>query len=195
MNLHQPQQSRPRGTRSADGFDRRAFTVAEILCMQDIGIIGEDERFELLEGDIVLMQAKNFAHERIKLALNRLLSRALPETLQLGVETTLYLSDRTFLEPDLTVFAMMNTEHVRGSDVLLAIEVAHTTLRYDLGCKAELYARYGVRELWVIDAQTLQTHRHRTPTDGHWGTVDLLDGGAVLTHPSAPGFSIVLADL
>lgn len=195
MNLHQPQRPSPEGMPTADGLYRRAFTVDEILRMEDLGILGEEERFELLEGDIVLMQAKNFAHERIKLALNRLLSRALPDNLQLGVETTLYLSDRTFLEPDLTVFPMMNTEHVRGTDVLLAIEVAHTTLRYDLGRKAALYARYGVQELWVIDAQELKTHVHREPVEGHWSSVVVLEDRSVLTHPAAPGFSVVLADL
>ena len=45
-------------TRAAEGFDRRSFTVAEILRMQDAGIIAEDENFELIEGEIVPMQAK-----------------------------------------------------------------------------------------------------------------------------------------
>ena len=56
---------------SAEGFARRAFTVDEVLRMQEAGILDEDERFELIEGEIVLMQAKNFPHERIKLALIR----------------------------------------------------------------------------------------------------------------------------
>ena len=53
----------------------------------------------------------------------RALSRSLPDTLQLGVESTLYLSKRTFLEADLTIFPMMETEDVRGPDILLGIEL------------------------------------------------------------------------
>ncbi|MBV9636676.1 MAG: Uma2 family endonuclease, partial [Methylobacteriaceae bacterium] len=79
-------------TRAAEGFDRRAFTVAECLRMQELGIIDSDERYELIEGEIVPMQSKNYGHERIKLALIRMLARTLPDHLQLGVETSAYLS-------------------------------------------------------------------------------------------------------
>ena len=57
-------------TRAAEGFDRRAFTVDEILRMQEAGIISEDENFELIEGEIVPMQAKTHVHELLKSALN-----------------------------------------------------------------------------------------------------------------------------
>jgi hypothetical protein len=75
-------------TRAAEGFDRRSFTVAEILRMQDAGIISDDENFELIEGEIVPMQAKAHIHELIKSALTIGVSRALPDRLWLGVETT-----------------------------------------------------------------------------------------------------------
>ena len=74
-------------TRAAEGFDRRSFTVAEILRMQDAGIISEDENFELIEGEIVPMQAKTHIHELIKSALTLGVARALPDNLGLGVET------------------------------------------------------------------------------------------------------------
>src|ERR1700689_3937844 len=77
-------------TRAAEGFDRRSFTVAEILRMQDAGIISEEENFELIEGEIVPMQAKTHIQELIKSALNLAVARALPERLWLGVETTIY---------------------------------------------------------------------------------------------------------
>lgn len=68
-------------TQFADGFPRRAFTVDEVLRMQAYGILDEAERFELIEGEIVLMQAKNYPHERLKLALVRAFSLSLPEAL------------------------------------------------------------------------------------------------------------------
>ena len=83
-------------TRAAEGFDRRAFTVSEVLRMQDAGIISENENFELIEGEIVPMQARGHAHELLKSALNLKLARALPDTLWLGVETTIYLERRHF---------------------------------------------------------------------------------------------------
>jgi Uma2 family endonuclease len=194
MNLvHRP--DAPSTTRAAEGFDRRAFTVDEILRMQEIGVLDDDERFELIEGEIVLMQSKNYPHERIKLALNRGLTRALPDTLQLGVETSLYLSNTTILEPDLSIFPMMDTTKVRGPDVLLVIEVADTTLDKDTRLKSRLYAKYGVRELWVIDANRLETHLHRDPIDGEWSAIEILRPDHPLNHPSAPGFAVKLSEL
>jgi Uma2 family endonuclease len=182
-------------TRAADGFDRRAFTVDEVLLMQEVGIIDPDERFELLEGDIVLMQANNYVHERIKLALVRMLSRTLPDTMQLGVETSAYLSEITFVNPDLSIFPMMDTQKVRGADILLAIEVSNTSLRKDLNLKAGIYAKYGVRELWVIDARKCVTHVFRAPVDNVWTHRETLASDALLRHETAPGFALRLSDL
>jgi Uma2 family endonuclease len=90
-------------TRAAEGFDRRSFTVAEILRMQDAGIIAEDENFELIEGEIVPMQAKTHVHELLKSALNIAIARALPENLWMGVSSSVYLGPNTFVEPDIVV--------------------------------------------------------------------------------------------
>ncbi len=89
---------------AAEGFDRRSFTVAEILRMQDDGIISDGENFELIEGKIVPMQAKTRVDELIKSALTIGVAQALPKRLWLGVETTIYLSPNTFVEPDLVVY-------------------------------------------------------------------------------------------
>jgi Uma2 family endonuclease len=161
--------------------------------MQDAGIIDPDERFELLEGDIVPMQANNYVHERIKLALVRAFSRALPDRLQLGVETSAYLSMMTFVNPDPSIFPVMSTEAVRGEDVILAIEVANASLRKDLGVKAKFYAKYGVRELWAIDAHKRLTHVFREPKDGASMHAETRSADTVLTHLSAPGLAVRLS--
>ncbi len=190
-----PELEPPASTTAGDGYPRRAFTADEIFRMQDLGIIDEDENFELIEGDLVMMQFKNAPHERFKLAFVRLLAKTLPDHLQLGVETSLVLDARTILEPDLSIFPMMDSTSARGPDVLLAIEIADTTLRRDLKLKGALYARYGVRELWVIDTNRLQTTVHRAPREGVWSSVEVVPIEAVLTHPSAPGLAVRLADL
>ena len=79
--------------------------------------------------------------------------------------------------------------------MLLAIEVATTTLRKDLRLKAALYAKYGVREYWVINTTKVTTTVHKAPVDGTWTAIEVRPTDAVLTHPSAPGFAIRLADL
>ena len=184
-------------TRAANGLARRAFTVTEVEAMQRKGIVHPDERFELVEGEIVPMQAKSPLHELIKNTLVRALVLALPEELWLGVETTLFLSDSTALDPDLSISpARLRTGKLAGPDVLLAIEVAQSSLAYDRGLKARLYARYGVPEYWVIDVKRRRTFVHTGPNeDGSWGRIVTLEEGDLLAHPALPRFGVRLADI
>ncbi len=183
-------------TRAAEGFDRRSFTVAEILRMQDAGIISDEENFELIEGEIVPMQAKTHAHELIKSTLTLAVARALPDHLWFGVETTIYFSANTFVEPDLVIYPRgIKLEEVKGSDILLAIEVAATSLAYDRGLKARLYARHGVNEVWLIDAERRQTFVHSGPGSARWRTIAERGRDEALTLAALPGFSAQLGSI
>ena len=180
-------------TRAAEGFDRRSFSVAEILRMQEAGIIAEDENFELIEDEIVPMQAKTHMHELIKSAVTIGIARALPDRLWLGVESTIYLSVDTFVEPDLVIYPKgIKLEDVKGSGILLAIEVAATSLAYDRGLKARLYARHGVNELWVIEAERRRTFIRSGSGPAGWWTI--VEGGRdeALTLAALPGLSAQL---
>jgi len=182
-------------TRAAEGFDRRAFTVNEILRMQDAGIISEDENFELIEGEIVPMQAKSHIQERLKSAFIFAIVPAAPKSLWFGVETTIYLSDNTFVEPDLVVYPNgMKLESVKGLDIILAIEVAVTGLAYDREFKAGLYAKHKVQEYWVVDAAERRTFQFAGPRGKGWRRREERGPDDVLSHPALPGFSIRLSD-
>jgi Uma2 family endonuclease len=184
-------------TRAADGFSRRAFTVADIFKMIEAGIIDEDENFELIEGEIVPMSPKGNQHEVIKAALNRIIAMHAAPDLRLGIETTLYLSDDTFAEPDLSLCPKrILPEDVRGCDVRLAIEVASSSLGYDRGLKSSLYARHGIREFWVIDAVKRHAWIHREPRpDGSWGMLTEHGPDDDLTTDVLPGIAIRLSKL
>lgn len=184
-------------TRAAEGFPRRSFTVAEIRAMVDAGIIAEDENFELIDGEVVPMSPKGNQHEVVKAALNRLLARQSPDELRLAVETSLYLDDRTFLEPDFILYPIrILPEDVKGTDVLLAIEVAASSMKYDRGLKARIYARHGVRELWVVDAEMQATWVHTRPQpDGQWGSIEKVSADSKLVPDAVETVSIRMADL
>jgi Uma2 family endonuclease len=80
--------------------------------------------------------------------------------------------------------------------VLLAIEVAGASLGYDRGLKARLYARHGVRELWVVEAESRVTWVHLDPQpDGNWGRVVRTDPGATLAAVALPDVPVRMADL
>jgi Uma2 family endonuclease len=96
--------------------------------------------------------------------LNRFFQRAAPDHLEIAPETTLRLDKDTFVEPDFCVFPRgLDLEALNGGAVLLAVEVADSSLAYDTGRKSRIYAAYGVHEVWVINANTLATRVFRQP--------------------------------
>ena len=161
--------SAARVTSAAEGLPRRRFTVAEVEAMVAAGVMEEDERVELIGGELVPMSPKGNHHEVVKAALLRRWYRAAPDEVDLVPETTFRLSEDTYLEPDVVIYP--RTTGIRGlaaDNVLLVVEIADSSLRYDIGRKAALYAGFGIRELWVIDAVRLTTRVLREPAaDGY----------------------------
>ncbi len=160
----------------------RKYSVADIHHLLDKGIIAQDAKFELVEGEIRDMSPKGIAHERVKAEVNDWLVRALGAGFWVMVETTLYLSDDTFLEPDFVLVPRSNplSESPTQKDVALAIEVSASSKTYDFGEKAALYAKYGVAEYWAIDAHFRSASVHRGPGAAGWADVrDVAAGEAV----------------
>ena len=183
-------------TRAAEGLPRRSFTVEEILRMVEAGIIAEDENFELIEGEIVPMSPKGARHEWVKRVLDRHFQRAASDRFEVSPETTVALDDRAFVEPDLCVFPSgLGPRRIDGSRLLLVVEVADSSLAYDLGRKIGVYAAYGVREVWVIDARTLVTRLHRRL--GAMGYAEIVERGPAerLEPMLAPELAVTLAAL
>jgi len=183
-------------TKAAEGFPRRAFTVADVHRMIDAGVLGQDEKFELIEGEIVPVSPSHDPHERIKSALILAIAPRLPKELWLGVGSSVYLAERTFVEPDLCIYDQnLTLERVKGPDLQLVIEVADSTLSFDLGPKARLYATYGVRELWVVNAKTRVTTIHTGPAATGWASIREVQPNQPLANAALPGLAIELADL
>lgn len=189
-------------TRAAEGLPRRAFTVADVRRMIDAGIIAEDERIELIGGELVVMAAKGYAHELVRLALTQRLSDARQEGIWVAPEPTLQFEDDSILEPDIAVFpravlAQSNNGFIRlpKGSLLLVVEVAVTSLRDDKLRKAPLYASHGVRELWVIDANERAAWVYTGPSADGWASSVEVGPDDALTTPSFPGLTIKLGGL
>jgi Uma2 family endonuclease len=166
--------SAARVTSAAEGLPRRRFTVAEVEAMVAAGVMEEDERVELIGGELVPMSPKGIHHEVVKKALLRRWYRLVPDDLDLVPETTFRLSEDTYLEPDVVIYPRaIGLQGLTGANALLVVEIADSSLRYDIGRKAALYASFGIRELWVIDAVRLTTRVFREPAaDGYRNAQD-----------------------
>jgi Uma2 family endonuclease len=164
MNEHLRTRDLAMTTQAAEGLMRRRWSVAEVEEMVKAGILGEDERFELIGGEVVPMSPKGIRHERVKGTLAEYWYTRLPAGIGLIQETTFRLDEDTFVEPDFVFFRKSEgLAALKPETCLLAVEVADSSLLYDLNRKARIYAAFAVREVWVINVQTLVTHVHRSP--------------------------------
>lgn len=196
MNPHLRPTDLPLETQAAEGMPRRCWSVAEIEEMVRAGIIDEDEHFELIGGEVVPMSPKGARHEWIKGELNRFLQRAAPAHLSILQETTLRLDARTFVEPDFCVFPRgLDLKALDGPAVLLAIEIADSSLSYDKGRKIAIYASFGVREVWVVDAVKATTWVHRRLGAAGYAEIVELPAAERSTPMLAPELSLCLAEL
>ncbi|NUJ79321.1 Uma2 family endonuclease [Methylocystis sp. FS] len=196
MNPHLRPASLPLETQAAEGMPRRCWTVAEVEEMVRVGIIDEDERFELIGGEVVPMSPKGARHEWIKIELNRFLQRVAPAHLTIAQESTLRLDARTFVEPDFCVFRRdLDLKALDGPAVLLAVEVADSSLNYDKGRKIGIYAAYGVREVWVVDAIRATIWVHRRLGASGYAEIAELSSSELATPMLAPELAVRLSDL
>jgi Uma2 family endonuclease len=184
-------------TRAAEGLARRAFTVADVERMVEVGLIAPDERIEVLGGEIVPMSPKGARHEALKVALSLHWGKRCPDSHVVAPETGLRLSKDTYLEPDFVVFRKaVGIAGLKGPDVLLAVEVADSSLDYDLKRKPLICAAFGVRELWVIDAARRIVHVHVGPGEGGYAWTATRTAAERLEPTEAPGdFALALDEL
>jgi len=185
-----------RATIAAEGLPRRAFSVDDVFRMAEIGLIRPDERVELIGGELVPMSPKGSRHSDIEAALNHWWSRTASDRVTLVPNPTLRLSDDGFVEPDLVFVARgTRTRDISPQTILLVIEVADSTLGFDLGRKPALYAAAGLRELWVIDAATGTIHVHRAPSPEGYAVIRAVPPHETIAAAEAPDLRLSLADL
>jgi len=175
---------------------RRRFTVKELEAMVAAGILGEDERIELIGGEVVPMSPKGNSHEVLKIALNRHWSKRLPDRLVLAQETTFRLTPDTYLEPDFIFFdSKTQLKDLNADNALFAVEIADSSFAYDIGRKAALYASFGIPELWVIHAVRLETRIHRKPSLTGYQSMFDLSSDQLLVPACSEGLAVTLSNL
>jgi Uma2 family endonuclease len=176
--------------------ERRRFTIDELEAMDRAGIIGPEERVELIDGEIITMAAKGNRHEIVRTALINFWARRLPTDIAFAEEPAFKLAPHNTPEPDIILFPDdVKVYDVRGPTSLLVVEVSDSSLSKDLKIKGPLYARFGVREYWVVDTTTHETHIHRDPRPDGYATVTAHSRTELLTPLLIPALAVRLADL
>jgi Uma2 family endonuclease len=180
---------------------RRRFTREEYYRMAEVGILKPTDRVELIRGEIVEMSPQGYRHQAFIDNLIALLAPRLVSRARLSVQSGVALSDDTEPEPDLKVLRFRDDVPYKergpwGEDVLLLIEVAVTSLRYDRTTKLRLYADAGIPEYWIIDCTAEAVEVHRRPAQGTYRDVTRVTGATSTIAPQAfPDVTLRLAEI
>ncbi len=157
------------------GQRRRRFTVAEYCRLAEAGILHEDDRVELLDGDIIPMTPIGPAHASCVVRLTALLRALEPTVALVGVQNPFRLSDISQPQPDFAVLRpradFYKDRLATPADVVLLIEVAESSLTRDKQVKIPLYARAGIAEVWLLDLNRDTLTIYRQPGAGTYRQV------------------------
>jgi Uma2 family endonuclease len=178
---------------------RRPLTVAEYHRMGEAGILTEDDRVELIEGQLVAMSPIGSDHSGTVNALTRLLVRAVGDRAVVAVQNPVQLDELSEPQPDFSVLKPRDDDYRRSTqrsdDVLLVIEVAKGSLAYDRAVKRALYALHGIPELWIVNLTANEVEVSRSPANGQYASVSRLDRNAILEPELLAGVAIPIAAL
>jgi Uma2 family endonuclease len=175
----------------------RPISVEEYLRMAEVGILGEDERVELIRGEIVQMFAIGAPHSEAVDQLNRLLHRKTGDDVIVRVQNPIVLPGGSAPQPDLS---LVRADYPRGrlphaADVLVVIEVADASLAYDRTVKLPLYAAAGIPEAWLLDLNAPRLERQTDPGPDGYQQIALAGRGKSLASTIAPTLTLSIDDV
>ena len=169
---------------------RRRFTVAEYYALAKIGILAENDRVELLEGDLIVMPPIGDWHAASVKRLNNVMLPLMQGRAIVSVQDPTRLNYRSEPQPDLMLLRWRDDFYQEGhpgpDDVLLLIEVADTTVDYDRGAKLSAYARAGIPEVWIVTRQNRRIEAYTAPKEGAYTTVRHAGPGASIAPEAFP---------
>ncbi len=178
---------------------KRRFTVAEYHQMAQADILSEDDRVELIDGEILEMAPIGRRHAGCVDCLAHLFYRSLGQAAQIRVQGPVRLSERSEPQPDIAVLRprpdFYRSGHPTPEDVLLLVEVAETSAEGDRRVKVPLYARSGIREFWPVDLEEDVIFVYRDPTPTGYRTVRGAPRGERLAPLAFPTQEFAVADI
>lgn len=170
---------------------RRRFTVGEYHRLAEAGVLQANDKVELINGEILQMSPTGSNHSGIINHLVRHFGK-LGELAVLSVQNPIRIEDHGEPEPDIALLKP-RIDLYKGStpepkDVLLLIEVADTTLAFDLNVKRSYYATYGIHELWIVDVVREVIHVCHAPSRDTYQKVTEVKGNDELAPQAFPDF-------
>ena len=178
---------------------RRSFTVDEFHRMGEARVFGEDDRVELVDGEIAAMTPIGSAHASVVNRLNRLFWQRVGEAAIIRVQDPIRLGERSEPQPDLALVRprpdFYRAAHPAADAVLLLVEVAETSAEADRDAKVPLYARAGILEVWLVDLAAERIEVYRAPSPEGFRDVRALARGEALAPGAFPNAQFPVDDI
>ena len=179
------------------GFARHKLSVDDYYRMADAGILGRDDRVELIDGELIEMSPIGPDHAATVDGLNYSLVVACGTTAIVSPQNPVRLDGFNEPQPDFAVFFPRIDKYRRGprpspAETLLVVEVADSSIRYDQTIKLKLYAKAGIAEYWIVDLHRRVLLAHRQPEGDAYTVIETFHAGDRVALSKAPGISVVL---
>jgi Uma2 family endonuclease len=178
---------------------RRLFTVHEYHQMGQAGILSEDDRVELIEGEIVQMASIGSRHAACVDRLTQLFVMKVAGRAIVRVQNPIILNEYSEPQPDLALLRprpdFYASAHPEPKDVFLVVEVADTSAGIDRAAKMPLYARAGILDAWLVDLQEDRVEVHRQPTPQGYQRVQHLGRGTSIALQAFPDLTLAVDDI
>ena len=179
--------------------ERRRFTADEYQRMGEAGILSERDRVELIDGEILTMSPIGSPHgasvDRAAEAFFRAVTARAIVRVQGAIRPNYYSEP----QPDITLLRRRDdfygSGHPAPPDVLLVVEIADSSLRFDREIKAPLYARSGIVEYWLVDLTNETVTRYTTPENGAYRDTSVHRRGEVVSVSALADCAIAVDDL
>lgn len=173
---------------------RRRFTVDEYHRMGQTGILDEDDRVELLEGEIVEMVPIGSRRHGAVNRLNELFSNRTTGRSIVSIQGPIRLGENSEPQPDVALLRrredFYSSSHAEPGDVLLLVEVSDTTIDYDREVKLPLYARHGIAEVWLVDLRAGAVTAYWNPSANGYAQNAQHRSGGTLSPQSLPQIEV-----
>lgn len=176
---------------------RHRLTVEQFQRMKEAGVFSPEVRLELIEGQVVELAPRGSRQHSAVSRLSRLLIEAIGDRAVVSPQLAIRLDRMTELKPDLAVCTRRDDLYASawptGADALLVIEIADTSLDYDVRVKGPIYARYGVPEYWIFDLPARALRRFRQPRRDKYTDVSAFETPDIIALPGLQGTRVDLA--
>ncbi len=178
---------------------KRQFTVKEYHHKPQAGILKEDERVELIRGEVIKKSPISSHHAACVNRLNRLFYKKLGSRVLVSVQNPVELDDYSEPEPDLALLEprsdFYESGHPKPGDIFLIVEVGDSTIRGDREVKIPLYAEDNIIEVWLVGINEQCLEVYRQPTSSGYRQVEKLHRGQSLSIQRLPGVNILVDEI